>query len=617
MKRFSSALLSILILLSILGGCKKQEVPDQVNLPEQEQTNTPVAQTEPETETEQNWQTSEPEHLSIEIKLPEASVRHAQSYQEVFQLFSAARDDTDENNRYLPETVDSSVKVLGFDQDQTVKTDQSFVYILTAQELLIVSPEGAESQLVGKCSILGGYGKGTESPIAVFLYGRTAYVLFNYYAWSEIKDENGHYSYSSTEQVLIKQFDINDPENPFMTGISAIDGRYLAARQFSDRLYLASSFTAWNSSVEEYGRYIPSIVNGESSSLISPDRLYLIDPCQSSSFTVLGCLDMAEGTISENAVALTGTASQVLFTDKAVHVAIGSYELLQSEPYQENQYRVTDHVQLAATRLFTLQPDDFSVTASNSVEGFLVNRFAMDEWNGQLRLATSEYQNAYKTYVDEAYGFINYVNAGEERNNSISVFDDSLSMKGTFEIPAEFGTISSARFHNSLCFLLSNQRLDPGIVLNLADPETPKMLENALIPSNCGYWASLGKDQLFGLAVQENADSGLVPFLLDCSVSDPVEKARFGSSIAADSGYSVYIGENGILGLPLDGSYCFFDCNEGTFEPVAEMEMSSLYYRNGSIIRCGNALYLCTAASVQVISLDDYQLLCSLTFANG
>ena len=106
MKRFSSALLSILILLSILGGCKKQEVPDQVNLPEQEQTNTPVAQTEPETETEQNWQTSEPEHLSIEIKLPEASVRHAQSYQEVFQLFSAARDDTDENNRYLPETVD-------------------------------------------------------------------------------------------------------------------------------------------------------------------------------------------------------------------------------------------------------------------------------------------------------------------------------------------------------------------------------------------------------------------------------------------------------------------------------------------------------------------------------
>ena len=615
MKQFSAFILSILLLISLFCGCTKQDVPEQVNLPEQEKTDKPAEQTQPEQN--QNWQTSDPVHAPIEVTLPEASVRHAQSYQEVFQLFSDARDETDENSRYVPETVDSSVKVLGFDENQTVKTDQSFVYILTAQELLIISPEGADSQLVGKCSILGGYGKGTESPIAVFLYGRTAYILFNYFAWSETKDENGHYSYSSTEQILIKQFDINDPESPFLTGVCAVDGRYLSAKQIGNRLYLASSFAAWNSEMEEFGRYIPSVVNGEESQLISPDRLYLIDPCQSSSFTVLCCLEMDTGRISDSAVAVTGTASQVLFTEEAAYTAIGSFELLQSEPYPENQYNVTDSVQLAVTRLFAFDPDDFSVTASASAAGVPVNRFAMASESGKLRLAVSEYQNAYKTYVDEAYGFVNYVNVGEERNNTVSVYDGSLSLQGSLEIPPEYGAISSARFRDPLCFLLSSQRLDPGIVLDLSKPEQPALLSDAMVPANCGYWVSLGKDQLLGLAVQENGDSSLTPFLLDCSGREPVQKSRFSGSIGAENGFAIYAGEDGILGLPLDGSYCFFDCSGGTFEPLAEMEMSSLYYRNGSIVRCGNALYLCTAASVQVISLEDYQLLSSLTFANG
>ena len=45
--------------------------------------------------------------------------------------------------------------------------------------------------------------------------------------------------------------------------------------------------------------------------------------------------------------------------------------------------------------------------------------------------------------------------------------------------------------------------------------------------------------------------------------------------------------------------------------------MNSIFYKGARCVQSGDVLYLCTAASVIGIRLSDYQILCSLTFANG
>ena len=631
MKRIAAMILIVCLLLSVSAACAKQVDPETVNLPEQTQTEKPTQTADPE---EQTWQTGAPEHQAIEVTLPEAQYRKAQSYQEVYQLFTAASDDANDSSYYNPQNTESSVQVLGFDEDNTVKTDGKNIYVLTAQELLIISADLENSQLVGSCSILGGYGsKGaSETPLSLCLYNGCAFVLFNYYYWIETKDENGHYTYNSTEQTLIKCFDVSDPANIEPGAVYALDGRYFDAKLIGRNLYLATSFTAWATDPENPGRYIPGLVSGTlkadqdpTKQLIEPENLFLVEPCQSSTFTVVGVLDLEKNLFNHSPIAFTGTATQVLFDEDHVDVALGSYEWLESEPYQENQYKVTDRVQLAVTRLFRLSPvnpadkTDLTVSDACSVSGFLLGRYAMNESKGNLRLVTSEYQYAYKTYVDEAYGFINYVDEGTQTGTTLTVLDNALQLQGSLDLVGEFGTISSVSYQDDLAFVLTSTALDPGFALDLSDPKQPKLIRNVDLPSNCGYWRACGSGQLLGLGVNAASEnsSGLTPLLMDVSAPNQIkETARLGGNIQTENGYAIYL-DDAILGLPVNGAYCFFDCSNGSFRPLAEIEMNTVYYYNGRVVQTGDALYLCTAASVQVISLEDYQLLCSLAFANG
>jgi len=623
MKRIMPILMIALLLFGLFAGCSKKDAPEVVNLPDQ---TTGQPQTGPKEDQQTDaWQAGEEAsaHAALEVSIPQAEIRKAQSYQEVYQLFASAFSASGDQNRdpgvdapsATPDQTGGAM-TLGFDRDQTVKTDGNYLYILTSQELLMISAQGENARLAGTCAILGGYSgaNGSEYAQSLYLAGSSVYVLTNFYSWSETKDENGHYTYNSSEKTLVKRFDVSDPASITLTDVYAQDGRFVDARVTEDQMYLVTNFTAWNSEMSQTERYIPSISEGEEEHQIAPENLLLVEPCQSAGFTVLGKIDLATGK-SLQAVAITGAASQVLLTGQDLYVALGAYEWLESEPYTERQYKVTDHVQLAVTRIFCLNPQDLSVETSGAVKGFLLSRYAMSEWNGTLRVVTNEYQYAYKTYVDETYGFVNYLDNGVETGTILRTMNNSeLEPLGELSVVGEFGSISAVQYREDRAFFLTKTANDPGFVVDLSNAKQLKLIQNVDLIPNIGYLEPAGSGNYLGLAL--SGEEGFRPYLME--LAGPSVKSILSAGVTADSGYAIFLDEQtGLLGLPSAGSYQFYDLSSGDFQNLAELEMNSIFYKGARCVQSGDVLYLCTAASVIGIRLSDYQILCSLTFANG
>lgn len=96
--------------------------------------------------------------------------------------------------------------------------------------------------------------------------------------------------------------------------------------------------------------------------------------------------------------------------------------------------------------------------ADGKVDGFVNNQFWMDEYNGTLRVATTE------TGI-----------TGIPSNN-VFCLDRFLTVVGSLRNIAINETIQSARYTDTRLYLVTFRRIDPFFVINVANPSSPSIL---------------------------------------------------------------------------------------------------------------------------------------------
>ena len=101
------------------------------------------------------------------------------------------------------------------------------------------------------------------------------------------------------------------------------------------------------------------------------------------------------------------------------------------------------------------------------VPGTLDNQFSMDEYNNNLRLATTSSI---------------YTQSGQYTYNNVYVLDGKMSTIGSLTHIAEQETIYSTRFIGDRLYMVTFKRIDPFFVIDLSKPETPKILGKLKIP---------------------------------------------------------------------------------------------------------------------------------------
>jgi len=158
---------------------------------------------------------------------------------------------------------------------------------------------------------------------------------------------------------------------------------------------------------------------------------------------------------------------------------------------------------------------DATYIASGEVQGRLLNQFAMSEYNGDLRVATT---------TD------NWGNFGDQSESTVYV----LRPKGTDleQISSISGLgkgeqIQAVRFIDDIGYVVTFRQTDPLYVIDLSDPASPVLAGELKIPGYSAYLHPVGDGLLLGVgqdATDEGRTTGTQLSLFD--VSDPANPQR-------------------------------------------------------------------------------------------
>ncbi|HYO55600.1 beta-propeller domain-containing protein, partial [Archangium sp.] len=158
----------------------------------------------------------------------------------------------------------------------------------------------------------------------------------------------------------------------------------------------------------------------------------------------------------------------------------------------------TDHTYVH--KLDLSQPHRASYVASATVQGYLLDQFSMDEYEGVLRVATTITSRVAES--GNEWG-------RTETTNRVSTFGDvdgQLKLLGQSEDLAKGERIFSARFLGPKGYVVTFRQVDPLFTFDLSDPAHPRKVGELKVPGFSTYIHPVGNTHLLtvGVHVPEN-----------------------------------------------------------------------------------------------------------------
>jgi uncharacterized secreted protein with C-terminal beta-propeller domain len=278
--------------------------------------------------------------------------------------------------------------------------------------------------------------------------------------------------------------------------------------------------------------------------------------------------------------------------------------------------------------------------SKGQVDGRLLNQFSLDEYKGNLRVATT---------VDL------WLNNGRKNYNNVYVLDENMKTVGSVENIAQNESIYATRFMGDKLYMVTFRQIDPFFVIDLSNPRNPKILGQLKIPGYSSYLHPISDTLILGIGKEtgENqwggtSTQGVKISLFDVSdFKNPkeVQKYEIGmagsdSPILYDHKAFLYSATKGIFVIPVsevtsknsarygynyaywDGAYVFNIDNNG-FDLLGKVKhdsRSSTYYNwydRASVSRSlymDNNLYTISNKYIKINSLvDDLSSIKSIT----
>ncbi len=163
---------------------------------------------------------------------------------------------------------------------------------------------------------------------------------------------------------------------------------------------------------------------------------------------------------------------------------------------------------LQFTGIAKIALDKFEVSATGDVPGTPLNQFSLDEYQGNLRIATNIMGNGLWFYWGGG--------SSNESANDVYVLDSSLKQIGKVLDLGKGERIYSARFIEDKGYLVTFKQTDPFYVLDLSNAKNPRAVGELKIPGFSSYLHPLAKNRILGVG-QEDGRVKLSLF----DVSDP------------------------------------------------------------------------------------------------
>lgn len=455
----------------------------------------------------------------------------------------------------------TNVQEQGVDEPDLVKTDGELMALVTGQQLRLLDVSDPRQPVLRSTTPLAGWNA------ELLLDGDRLLVLQHVEPWAEPLATNvlgapapttaagdeapgaGRIApgWSGPARTTITLVDVGDPAAPRVQRTWTVDGSYLSARlvEGTARIVLRSdvasrlpfvypSGPAAEEAAERANRevvaastlgdWVPTLtVTDASSSVIdeSPvapcDELYR--PSRFAGFGMLSVLtaELDGGGIDpDDGVGVLSTGETVYASPTSLYVATTQWV---PEDGATSQSDVDIRpAPVEGTQRTDLHQFDTSGSgparylASGSVDGYLLNQFAMSEHGGHLRVAVTEGQWS------------------EQSASSVVVLsrrDDRLTEVGRVGDLGRGERIYAVRFLGDTGYVVTFRQVDPLYVIDLSDPTAPRQLGELKIPGYSAYLHPVGEGLLLGVgqdATDEGRALGSQISLFD--VSDPADPRR-------------------------------------------------------------------------------------------
>jgi uncharacterized secreted protein with C-terminal beta-propeller domain len=152
---------------------------------------------------------------------------------------------------------------------------------------------------------------------------------------------------------------------------------------------------------------------------------------------------------------------------------------------QMDSYVKTHKREIEETIITRVPLDKFEIAKTGKVPGRLLNQFSVDEYEGNLRVATT-------------------VGVGAKSANDVYVLDDNLKITGSVIDLGKEERIYAVRFMGDRGFVVTFKETDPLYSLDLSDPNSPKITGELKIPGYSSYLHPLKQYLLVGIGKEEN-----------------------------------------------------------------------------------------------------------------
>lgn len=526
----------------------------------------------------------------------------------------------------------TNVQVQGVDEADILKTDGEYVYLARPASLSVIRatpPE--EMEVVVELSAETLLGEAAESYgvlNGLFLQGRSLVVLGSGYERVTYATFETSLRYGAGgPNTTLAAYDVADPTSPAHRFTKTVSGTYQTARLVDGHLYLVTQSQAQDAE----GSVVRPELCDDGGCQTSPPRDIFYDPelVGSSGYTNVLAVDLETGTSTLRSL-LTGYTSVVYMSPQALYVANGVWSV--GGVLGDGSSDWSTHL-----HKIVVSGTDVNPVASGEVPGHLVNQFALDEWDGHLRVATTTW--------------------GEGPANHVYVLDGDLTPVGALEGLAPGERIYSVRFLGERGYLVTFKQVDPFFALNLSNPAEPRVLGFLKLPGFSEYMHPVGEDLVLGVGKEtveaEDGDiawfQGLKLSLFD--VSDPAQPVEASKLILGHRGSTspvlwdhrafLFIKERGTVVLPADlaevgasdppfafrgivwkGAYLVNvteDGELGTWGRVTHWESADggTAYEVPSVLRTlyiGDTLYTVSSGEVRATSLTDLSPLGQLSY---
>ena len=251
-------------------------------------------------------------------------------------------------------------------------------------------------------------------------------------------------------------------------------------------------------------------------------------------------IDLANPMSDVNANTTLGSVDVVFASDTAIFASSYVYGY-----WFWNDVENQNNTEYSHVHRFALNGSAAQYEVSAKVPGRILNQFSMDEHDGHLRVATTQFD----------------WNSNDSTNGVYVLNSSTLAQVGAVEDLALGERIYSARFIGDRGYVVTFKQVDPLFTLDLSNHAAPKVAGELKIPGFSTYIHPLGDNHLLTVGrdgTDEGAVNGLAVQIFDVTdLANPTlaHKAPLGdNSTSSEALYDhrafSYFPEKGLLALP-------------------------------------------------------------------